>query len=416
MLVALPAIIALIAVACGDDKGAADGAADASPATTGQAAGEVPGVSDTEVLFGTHFPLSQSPAAAYSPITNGMTAYFNYINETEGGVNGRRIRLIVCDDHYNPPDTADCIHKLVEQDKVFGIVGGLGTAAHSAAWKYLEDAGVPDMWILTGAVKWTDPVVKTRFGGNPDYIEEGMILGRYIAENHVGKKLAIVALNDDFGIDGMQGLQQGIEGRGVEIVTIEKFEATATDLTAQLQRAQNAGAEVVAVYGVPAQAANAIKVAREVLSWDVPIVVSGVSASDITISLAGADNAEGVVSVVFAHQIHETDYPGVAKHIDIMREYEPDVEPSNFTLIGQSVAELTVEALKKAGPDLTRGSFVEGAESICDFTCLACLAPISFSATDHRPYQIEVYARVEDGVWKTFGEPVDFESTTECDQ
>lgn len=412
---ALVAAMALMAVACGEEEEEAQETPGASPAATQPTTEEVPGVTDTEVLLGTSFPLSQSPAAAYSPITNGMTAYFDYINETEGGVYGRKIRLIVCDDHYNPPDAAECARQLVERDKVFGIIGALGTAAHSAAWKYLEDLGVPDMWILSGATKWTDPVVKTRFGGNPDYETEGKILGQYIAQNHDGKKLGIVAQNDDFGEDGIKGLRAGIEGSDVEVITIERFEATAADLTSQMQRAKNAGAEVVAVYAVPPQAANAIKVAREVLAWDVPIVITGVSATDITILLAGAQNIEGVVTVVFAHQIYETEEPGIAKHIEIMQQYQPDVPPSNLTLVGQGVAELTVEALKNAGADLTRDSFLEGAERICNFSTLAGLVPLSLSTTDHRPYQIEVYARAENGVWASFGEPVNFESTTDCE-
>jgi ABC-type branched-subunit amino acid transport system substrate-binding protein len=405
----LTATVALMAVACEGKEEEAKETPGASPA-----AKKVPGVTDTEILLGTSFPMSQSPAAAYSPITNGMTAYFNYINDTEGGVNGRKIRLIVCDDHYNPPDAAECARKLVEQDKVFALIGALGTAAHSAAWKYLEELGVPDMWVLTGATKWTEPIVKTRFGGNPDYETEAKILGKYIAENYDGKKLGIVAQNDDFGNDGIRGLREGIEGSKVEVITIERFEATAGDLTSQMQRVKNAGAEVVAVYAVPTTAANAIKVAREVLAWDVPLVITGVSATDITIALAGPQNAEGVVSVVFGHQIYETDYPGIAKHIEIVKKYFPDIAPSNLTDVGQGVAELTVQALKNAGPDLTRESFVEGAEKICDWTCSMCLVPISLSPTDHRPYEIEVYARVENGVWKAFGEPVNFESTKEC--
>jgi len=414
LLGVLVATALLMALACGEEKEKPEKTAGASPAATRPAAEKVPGVTDTEILLGTSFPLSQSPAAAYSPITNGMMAYFNYINDTEGGVNGRKIRLIICDDHYNPPDAAECARKLVEQDKVFALIGALGTAAHGAAWKYLEELGIPDMWVLTGATKWTDPVVKTRFGGNPDYETEGKILGRYIAENYNGKKLGIVAQNDDFGNDGIKGLHEGIEGSKVEVITIERFEATAADLTSQMQRVKNAGAEVVAVYAVPTTAANSIKVAREVLAWDVPLVITGVSATDITIALAGPKNAEGVVSVVFGHQVYEADYPGVAKHIEIMKKYFPDIAPSNLTDVGQGVAELTVEALKNAGPDLTRESFVEGAEKICDWTCSMCLVPISLSPTDHRPYEIEVYARVENGVWKAFGEPVSFESTKEC--
>ena len=405
---------ALMAVACGEEEEGTAETPGASPAATRPAAEKVPGVTDTEILLATHLPLSQTPAAAYAPLGNAMQAYFDYINDTEGGVYGRKIRFLICDDHYNPPDAAECVRKLVEQDGIFALMGGLGSAAHGAAWKYLEERGIPDMWVLSGATKWTDPLVKTRFGGFPDYETEGKILGRYIAENYDGKKLGIVGQNDDLGEDGARGLRAGIEGSNVEVIAVEKFESSATDLTPQMQRAKNAGAEVVAVYAVPTTAANAIKVAREVLAWDVPIVVASVAATDITIALAGPQNAEGVVSVVFGHQIYETDYPGVAKHIEIMKKYQPDIPPSNVTVLGAGVAELTVEALKEAGPDLTRESFVEGAERICDFTCSICLVPVSLSPTDHRPYQIEVYNRVEGGVWKTFGEPVSFESTKEC--
>jgi len=414
LLGVLMAMAALTAVACGGKEEEAKETPSASPAPTRPAAEKVPGVTDTEILLATHLPLSQTPAAAYAPLGNGMKAYFDYINDTEGGVYGRKIRFIICDDHYNPPDAAECVRKLVEQDGIFALIGGLGSAAHGAAWKYLEERGIPDMWVLSGATKWTDPLVKTRFGGFPDYETEGKILGRYIAEHYDGKKLGIVGQNDDLGEDGAKGLQAGIEGSNVQVVTIEKFESTATDLTSQMQRLKNAGAEVVAVYAVPTTAANAIKVAREVLAWDVPIVVASVAATDITIALAGPQNTEGVVSVVFGHQIYEADYPGVAKHIEIMKEYQPDIPPSNVTLLGASVAELTVEALKKAGPDLTRESFVEGAEKVCDFTCSVCMVPVSLSPTDHRPYQMEVYTRVEGGVWKAFGEPVSFESTEEC--
>jgi branched-chain amino acid transport system substrate-binding protein len=414
LLWALMATVALVAAACGGKEEEAKNTPGASPAATQPSAEKVPGVTDTEILLGTHLPLSQTPAAAYAPLGNGMKAYFDYINDTEGGVYGRKIRLVICDDHYNPPDAAECVRKLVEQDGIFALMGGLGSAAHGAAWKYLEERGIPDMWVLSGATKWTDPLVKTRFGGFPDYETEGKILGRYIAEHYDGKKLGIVGQNDDLGEDGTKGLRAGIEGSNVEVVAVEKFESSATDLTSQMQRLKNAGAEVVAVYAVPTTAANAIKVAREVLAWDVPIVVASVAATDITIALAGPQNAEGVVSVVFGHQIYETDYPGVAKHIEIMKKYQPDVPPSNVTVLGAGVAELTVEALKSAGPDLTRESFVEGAERLCDFTCSICLVPVSLSPTDHRPYQIEVYNRVEGGVWRTFGDPVSFESTTEC--
>ena len=107
--------------------------------TSSASSTDVPGVTDAEIKFGTHLPLSQSPAAAYGPIADGMRAYFDYVNESEGGVYGRKLSLIVGDDHYTPADTVEVVRKLVEQDKVFAIVAGLGEETHSAVWKYLDD-------------------------------------------------------------------------------------------------------------------------------------------------------------------------------------------------------------------------------------------------------------------------------------
>jgi ABC-type branched-subunit amino acid transport system substrate-binding protein len=371
---------------------------------------EVPGVTDTEILLGTHFPLSQTPAAVYAPIIDGMRAYFEYVN-SQGGVYGRKIRLLVGDDHYNPADTVEVVRKLVEQGGIFAMVAGLGESTHSAVWKYLEERGVPDLFVSTGLSKWTDPVVKTRFGGNPDYHTEGRMLGQYIAEHYNGKRLALLIQNDEFGEDGEAGIRMGLEGSDVQIVARETYESTQWDVTAQTQRLKRANPDVIAIYAIPPPAANMVKVAREVLNWNVPFVVSGVNATDIFITLAGPQNAEGVVSVVFGKQVYHTDDPGIQRHIQIMKEFGQGVPPSNLTVYGQGMAELTVETLKNAGRNLTRESLVEGAEAIRDWCCSLCLVPANLSPTDHRPAEIEIYIRVENGRWVEFGEPVSFEST-----
>src|SRR3990170_2965129 len=280
-LLTLAALTAVTLTACGSSEepppqGATPARPEASPAVE-----EVPGVTDTEIKLGTHLPLSQTPAAAYAPIGNGMRVYFDYINDTQGGVYGRKITLLIGDDHYNPPDTVEVVRKLVEQDKVFAIVGGLGESTHLAVYKYLEERGVPDLFISSGISEWTEPLVRTRFGGNPVYITEGEMLGQYIAENHDGKMLGLLLQNDEFGFEGGDGILRGIEGSDVEVVATEYYEEVEWDVTAQAQRLKNAGAEVVAAYAIPPPAASLVKAAREILNWDAPIIVTGVDATDL---------------------------------------------------------------------------------------------------------------------------------------
>ena len=411
LLAAVLLLAGLLLLSCGGEEEASRTPAATQPAgAETPVAQKVPGVTDTEILLGAHFPLSQTPAAAYAPVADAMRAYFDYIN-SKGGVHGRKIRFIVGDDHYNPADTVEVVRKLVEQDKVFAIVGGLGDLTHAAVYKYLEDEGVPDMFIGGGAVAFTDPVTKTRFGGNPDYDTEGRMLGKYIAENYNGKKLAFLLENDATGMDGKAGVLKGLEGSDVEVVAEETYEPAQWDVTAQTQRLKAANPDVIVAYAVAPPAASLVKTAREVLNWDVPIVVTGVVISDIFIQLAGPENAEGVVSVLFGRQVYDTDDPAIQFHYKVMEEFGQGVPVSNFTLYGEFIAEMMVKALENAGRDLTRESLVEGAEAIRDYCCPTCRMPVNFSPTDHRPCEMEICIKVENGRWVEFGEPINFEST-----
>ena len=196
----------------------------------------------------------------------------------------------------------------------------------------------------------------------------------------------------------------------------ETDEPTDVDVTAQTQRLRNAGVEVIAAWTHPLQAASLVKTARELLNWDVPIIVTGVDCSDIFIALAGAENAEGVVSVVFGHQAYESELPGVQKYEKIWEKFGSGESFSNFALYGESVAEATVRVLEMAGQDLTRGSFLDAAESICNFYCTTCVGfgPWNTSPTDHRINQVEQINIVRNGEWVAVGDTVSFEATTDC--
>jgi branched-chain amino acid transport system substrate-binding protein len=407
---AMVATVTLAAVACGGEKEKASETPGASPAATQPTGEKVPGVTDTEILLGTHYPLSQNPASAFAPIIYGVRAYFDYIN-SQGGVYGRKIKLIIGDDHYNPADTVEVVRKLVEQDGVFAIAYGLGESTHNAVYKYLEERGVPDLFVGSGIRKWTEPLVRTRFGANPDYYDEGRLLGQYVAENYPGKRLGLLVQNDELGQDGEEGIRKALEGTDVQIVARETYESVEFDVTAQTQRLKGANPDVIIAYAIPPQAASLVKTARETLNWNVPIVTSGIVLTDIFIQLAGAQNAEGVVSVVFGKQIYQTDDPAIQRHIQIMKDFGQGVEASNFTLYGQNLGELMVKTLENAGPNLTRESVVEGAEAIRDWCCTACLVPMNMSPTDHRPVEMELYTKVEGGKWVPISEPISFEST-----
>jgi len=418
ILVAVLALGALLVVSCGGDEDKEEGTPGAATVAVGTpiGQGDTTGVTDTEIKLGTHYPLT-GMAAPYGQIAYGMKAFFDYIN-AQGGIYGRKINFIIGDDLYNPPDTVEVVKRLVEQDKVFAMISGLGEQTHAAVYKYLEEKGIPDMYLSTGLDKWTNPIARNRFGGNPDYVAEGTYLGQYIAENYPGVKLGLLLQSDELGQDGEKGLRNGLEGSDVEITAVETYEAIASDLTAQAQRLKNDGVDVIAAWAMPVQGASLVKAARETLNWDVPIVVSGILCSDIFIMLAGAENAEGLASFTFGRQVYEPEIPGVQKYMKIWDKFHYGVtgELTNFELYGMSIAEATVWDLEMAGKDLTRGSFLDAAESMCK------VAPSTgdgfgtwnTSPTDHKINETFIINVVKDGKWMPVGETTSFESTTDC--
>jgi ABC-type branched-subunit amino acid transport system substrate-binding protein len=346
-----------------------------------------------------------------------MKAFFDYIN-AQGGVYGRQLNFIIGDDRYSPPDTAEVVKKLVEQDKVFAMISGLGEETHAAVWKYLEENGVPDMYLSTGLDKWTDPIVRSRYGGNPDYVMEGIYLGQYIAKTYPGAKVGMIEQSDEMGQDGEKGLRKGLEGSDVQITAVEKYDAIQSDLTAQVQRLKNDGVDVVAAWAMPVQGASMVKAARETMSWDVPLVVSGILCSDIFVALAGPQNAEGIVSFTFGRQASEPEIPGVQTYEKIWDKFANGVTGplTSFELYGMSIAEATTWDLEMAGKDLSRGSFLDAAESMCKVACSTCVGfgTWNTSATDHKINETFVINVVKDGKWTPVGDHTSFESTKEC--
>jgi branched-chain amino acid transport system substrate-binding protein len=424
LALALGAVLAMSACGGGGGGGEKTPQATTPQGTTPAAATPIPGntngVTDTEILLGAHLPLSGLAAAWGVDLKAGMDAEIAYIND-QGGIYGRKLKLIVEDDQYTGPLASEVVRKLVEQDKVFAIMGGLGTVPDLTVYKYLEANGVPDMFLLAGQSRFTDPVVKTRFGYLVDYTDEGRILGEYIANNFPGKKVGFIEQNDSFGQEGEEGLRLGVKDGNNEVV-VEMYETTQADLAAQVQRLKNQNVEVMAIYAEPIQAGSAIKTAHETLGWDVPVVITGVDAVEVLGALAGYDNIEGAISVVYGHQAYEKDVPGVAEHWDVMAKYGAGKTPTNLTLVGANIVDLMVKVLQDTGPDLTREKFLDAAEALCGWTPPIAIAPVNMSPTDHRPNEQELYVRATVDrstdpptfTWEPFGDLISFESTPKC--
>lgn len=364
---------------------AATAACGTSSSSSGSSSANVPGVTATEIILGTHQPLTGPASAGYSKISAATNAYFKYVNE-KGGVNGRKITYKIENDGYNPATTQQVVRQLVLQDKVFAIANGLGTPTHTGVLDFLNSNKVPDLFVASGSRSWNQPQkYKDTFGFNPDYTIEGKIIANYLKANMPGKKVCTFGQHDDFGADGLQGVQQVLGTSGV--THSETYDVTNTNVAPQMGALKTAGCEITISFTVPGFTALAIGTAAQ-LGFKTQWFVSNVGADYATLagSLKAAAPAllNGMMSTGYFPSVDDTANPWVTLFKGLNDKYNGGAPFDGNVEYGFAVGYMIVQALKAAGKDLTRDGLVAAIEKN-GFTGPG-LAPLRFSATDHSGY------------------------------
>jgi branched-chain amino acid transport system substrate-binding protein len=407
-----------LAVACGGEEEEATPTPGDTPTAaatgTSTATAEVPGITDTEILLGADCPLAGAMGAVYATIPQTVEAYFDYINDTQGGVCGREIVYKVEDNADDPAKAVEVVRKLVEEDEVFAMVGSLGDSPHPAVWDYLNENGVPDILVSAGSHMFGDDPE-----GHPWTVQmipsnkiEGVFFGQYISENLPGKKVAVLYPNIMQGTDHLQGVKDGLDPDKNEIVSEQSYEVSAVTISSQVNNMKNSGAEVVTTVASPGFTAQAIKQADR-LGWHPQWLISYINSDEMMFKFVSPELLDGAISLQALKLAAWTDDPAVAEHYRLMDEYGGP-SPTNFTIYAQALAEVAVEALSRTCDNLTREGLLDAVESIEDWhgDLLIDEVNITFSDTDHTAFQTArmLRASVEDGKgkWEYFGPLFEF--------
>ncbi len=335
--------------------------------TAGATSTATPGVTAKTILLEGTFPLS-GPASGYAPIPAGMGAYFSYAN-AQGGVNGRKIIWKYEDDGYNPANTVQITHKFVEQDHAFALVGGLGTEPQTAVRQYLNDNKVPQLFVSTGATTFDhdNGQYPWTIGWQPDYAAEGVIYGKYVAQNLPSAKLGIVYQNDDYGKNYLSGLKAGLGSSHVsQIVDAEPFDVTAPNPAAQIAKLKASGADTLVIFITPTGTIQSYVIATK-LGWHpTNVITNSVSATVPFLTIAkqsGSDITDGTITVNYLLDPSNPVYnktPGMKLYRQIMAKYDAKGNPNDpLNLYGVAKAWTTVQVLKAAGKNLTRAGLMQ---------------------------------------------------------
>lgn len=371
-----------------------------------------PGVTDTEIKLGQTVAYS-GPGSAYSMVGRMSVAYFKMLNETKGGINGRKLNLISLDDAYSPPKTVEATRKLVESEQVLAMVNSMGTAMQTSVQKYLNGKQVPQLLFYASspglhdakATPWTVPYSFA-------YNIEGGIYGKYILQNRPNAKIGVLYQNDDVGKSYIKGFREALGPKAGMIVKEVSQEVSDPTVDSQILQLQASGADTLLVFTSNKAGAQAIRKVGAI-GWKPFFVVAYVSSS-ITgvLTPAGLDNSVGLVSTSWFKTPSDPRWANdkaMQDYLVYFKKYLPNDDPGDTTSVYTYMgAQLAALALERCGDNLTRENLLKQIQNLKDVE-LGLLLPgmkVNYRADDYYPIRQAQLVQFDGKSWKPMSDLV----------
>ncbi len=375
----------------------------------GAFAGGSPGVTSSSILLGGTAPLT-GPETAYAPVARGAQAYFAYVN-AHGGVFKRKITYKVLDDAYDPSKTVQATRQLVQQDQVFAIFNSIGTEHVLAVRPYLNQVGVPQLFVGSGADVIAKQHSKYRWtmGYLPSFSGEGAVYGRYIAKHMRGTTIGVLYENSEYGNELLRGLKSGLKGKA-RIVATRTYEVTDPDVKAQVDGLKASGAKTFMIFALPKQALQSFIYADKD-GWHPHVFMTSVSIDPFVMNIArlntGGRSTNGAISLAF---LKDPTDPKLAKdkavkqYKSILKKYGNGANPNAVAhFYGMAVAFSMVDALKHAGKNPTRASLLKAATHLNERDNPFLRKGIAVQTSDYYPIDHVQLQRYKKDHWVQVG-------------
>lgn len=371
-------------------------------------AAATPGVTDTSIKIGNTHAYS-GPASSYATNAKTEAAYFKMINQ-QGGVGGRQLDFISYDDGANPPRSVEQIRRLIEQDEVALLFNTFGTASNSATVRYVNQHKVPQLFVYSGADKFSDPkTYPWTIGWQPSYRVEAQIYAKYVRAEKPAGKIGVLYQNDDFGKDYLAGLKDVFGASAASLLAVSHEFADPT-IDSQLLSLRSAGVDVLISATSPKFVAMSIRKVAD-LDWKPLHIISNVSTSMAAVMVpAGLEHCIGVVSSAYLKDPNDpawTDDPGMRDWHIFMTKYYPEGDQTDVNnLTGYCFAYTLTKVLQACGNDFSRENILKQATSLHQLAVPGLLPGITVntSATDYRTIQQLQMARFDGKGWQRFGQ------------
>lgn len=347
------------------------------------------GVTNSTIKLGITIPMTGAASPGYNKVPAAIKAYFDFVN-ANGGVNGRKITLVIKDDQYVPTLAVAKTNELIFKDKVFALLAPLGTANVKAVAASLSPGrrGIPTLFVNTGYSGFANKkAYPTTFTILPSYIVEAKIMAQYIAETFPGKKIGLLYQDDDFGDDALAGFKQAGLNFTVKVPYASGSQGVAGVPATWIQKLSAANVDVVVLFGVSSATGAALATAAQ-LKYAPKWILGSVGGDATTIKALSvpAGVLYGATGASFLPATTDTTDEYVKLFQSVNAQYNNNAVFDNNVLVGMNTAFVTVQAIAAAGKNLTRKGLISAIEKSGAKFASAGLTPLNFSATSHVGY------------------------------
>jgi len=361
------------------------------------------GVGRNEIVLGSIQDLSGPIAGFGKQVRLGMMLRAEEINE-QGGINGRKVRLIVEDSAYDPKKAVLAAQKLVNQDKIFAMIGHIGTAQNMAAMPVQFEKNVINFFPVTAAREMYEPFHRLKYSFAATYFDQMRTLVPALARQKAARKVCTLYQDDEFGLEVMRGAEAGLKAAGMELAERTTYKRGATDFSSQMARLKSSGCDMVVLGTIIRETIGAVGEARKT-GYNPTFVGSSAAYTDLIHKLGGK-----AMDGLYAG--HTSQHPYLDEASQPIRfwanKYKTrfNDDPTVFSVYGYVALDAFARAAGKAGPNLTTDSFIKAMDSMTIPPDMFGAPEMKFGPQKRLGNELSRLSQIQDGRWKVVSDYV----------
>ena len=354
------------------------------------------GVSKTEIVIGTEQDLSGPIVAFSKQLKNAMEMRVEDINAS-GGIHGRKLKLIVEDHGYDPKKAVLATQKLVQKDKIFAMVGLIGTPTALAAMPILFDKNVPNLFPITAAREMYEPLHRLKYSIAATYYDQVRASIKHMVKQKGYKKVCTLYQDDDFGLEVLRGAEAGLKEINMPLTERTTYKRGATDFSSQVAKMKDSGCDLVILGTIIRETIGTIGTARK-LGWNVDFMGTSASYTDLIHKLGGPA-MNGFYSTNTVNNPYMDDASKNVREWAVRYKDKYKEDPTVFSVYGFQVIDLFARVAEKAGPNLTTDTFINAMENFSMPRDMFGGDAVSFTKTKHLGSNRARLSQIVNGKW-----------------